>query len=101
VAPGYQDAILHRAVSWIFPGAHFWVNRADVKTQSERVWKDLPEDFFMAKGHWGQAVAMIPSEKMAIIRFGDDRSDNFDWNLFFANIIRGLKSEPLLEESTR
>lgn len=98
VAPGFQEASVHRRWNWIYPGAHFWVNRADPRSGEARVWKDLPDDFFMAKGHWGQAVAIIPSERVIIVRFGDDRSDDFDWNLFFGNILRGLKSQALRRE---
>jgi CubicO group peptidase (beta-lactamase class C family) len=100
VSPGFQEAGSHRRWNWIYPGAHFWVNRVDPQSGEGRVWKDLPDDFFMAKGHWGQAVAMIPSERVIIVRFGDDRGSNFDWNLFFGNILRGLKSQALRREDS-
>ncbi len=91
VAPHFDEAKLHQFEKWIFPGAHFWVNRPSPQIGDERVWKRLPEDFYMAKGHWGQAVGIIPSANMVVVRFADDRSDVFDFEKFFADLIELIK----------
>ncbi|MBK5300263.1 MULTISPECIES: serine hydrolase domain-containing protein [Gammaproteobacteria] len=60
------------------PGAHWWLNRAvDGATQP---WPDAPADTFAALGHWGQAMYVIPSEKLVIVRYGDDRDGSYRHN---------------------
>jgi CubicO group peptidase (beta-lactamase class C family) len=60
------------------PGGHWWLNRAvDGATQP---WPDAPADTFAALGHWGQAMYVIPSLKLVIVRYGDDRDDSYQHN---------------------
>lgn len=60
------------------PGGHWWLNRAvDGATQP---WPDAPADTFAALGHWGQAMYVIPSEKLVIVRYGDDRDGSYRHN---------------------
>ncbi|WP_339521483.1 serine hydrolase domain-containing protein [Pseudomonas sp. EL_65y_Pfl2_R96] len=60
------------------PGGHWWLNRAvDGATQP---WPDAPADTFAALGHWGQAMYVIPSEKLVIVRYGDDRDGRYRHN---------------------
>ncbi|RON12829.1 serine hydrolase domain-containing protein [Pseudomonas frederiksbergensis] len=60
------------------PGGHWWLNRAvDGATQP---WPDAPVDTFAALGHWGQAMYVIPSEKLVIVRYGDDRDGRYRHN---------------------
>jgi CubicO group peptidase (beta-lactamase class C family) len=60
------------------PGGHWWLNRAvDGATQP---WPDAPVDTFAALGHWGQAMYVIPSENLVIVRYGDDRDGSYRHN---------------------
>lgn len=60
------------------PGGHWWLNRsADGAAQP---WPDAPADTFAALGHWGQAMYVIPSEKLVIVRYGDDRDGSYRHN---------------------
>ncbi|MDB5996986.1 MAG: Beta-lactamase [Pseudomonas sp.] len=60
------------------PGGQWWLNRAaDGVAQP---WPDAPTDTFAALGHWGQAMYVIPSEHLVIVRYGDDRDDSYSHN---------------------
>ena len=60
------------------PGGHWWLNRAVDGAVSP--WPDAPADTFAALGHWGQAMYVIPGEKLVIVRFADDRDGSYDHN---------------------
>ena len=60
------------------PGGHWWLNKtADGKPGP---WPDAPADTFAALGHWGQALYVIPSAKLVIVRYADDRDGSYDHN---------------------
>ncbi|WP_347904532.1 serine hydrolase [Pseudomonas purpurea] len=60
------------------PGGHWWLNRA--VDGAPKPWPDAPDDTFAALGHWGQALYVIPSEKLVIVRYGDDRDGTYQHN---------------------
>ncbi|MBX8487887.1 serine hydrolase [Pseudomonas cichorii] len=60
------------------PGGHWWLNRTHDGGQGP--WPDAPPDTFAALGHWGQALYVIPSEKLVIVRYADDRDGSYDHN---------------------
>ncbi|MBV6822602.1 serine hydrolase [Pseudomonas sp. PD9R] len=60
------------------PGGQWWLNR-EVEG-AKRPWPDAPADTFAALGHWGQAMYVIPSENLVIVRYGDDRDDSYQDN---------------------
>jgi len=60
------------------PGGHWWLNRA--ADGVARPWPDAPADTFAALGHWGQAMYVIPSEHLVIVRYGDDRDGRYRHN---------------------
>lgn len=62
------------------PGGHWWLN-----TQVQgaaKPWPDAPEDAFAALGHWGQALYVLPSQKLVIVRYADDRDGSYRHNDF-------------------
>lgn len=60
------------------PGGHWWLNRA--ADGAALPWPDAPADTFAALGHWGQAMYVIPSENLVIVRYADDRDDSYGHN---------------------
>lgn len=54
-------------------GRDLWLNRAVPEAGLEKPWPGVPDDAFAARGHWGQAVLVIPSLEMVVVRTGDDR----------------------------
>ncbi|MBC3376548.1 serine hydrolase [Pseudomonas sp. SWRI92] len=60
------------------PGGHWWLNRAVDPTIHP--WPDAPPDTFAALGHWGQALYVIPSARLVIVRYGDDRDGSYRHN---------------------
>ncbi|BCG23209.1 hypothetical protein TUM18999_14000 [Pseudomonas tohonis] len=62
------------------PGGHWWLNA--VVAGSAKPWPDAPEDTFAALGHWGQALYVLPAQKLVIVRFADDRDGSYQHNAF-------------------
>ncbi len=52
-------------------GAQFWQNAKTASTPAP--WPDAPLDTFVAMGHWGQRIYIIPSLDIVAVRVGDDR----------------------------
>lgn len=58
------------------PGGQWWLNKnADGKPGP---WPDAPPDTFAGLGHWGQALYVIPSANLVIVRYADDRDGTYD-----------------------
>ncbi len=55
------------------PGRHWWTNNPVPDLGIDSVWPDVPSDAYIASGHWGQMIAVIPSEDLVIARTADDR----------------------------
>lgn len=51
-------------------GAHWWLNSGDPADPSRRPWPMLPRDAYSARGHSGQYVLVVPSEKLVVVRLG-------------------------------
>ncbi len=60
------------------PGGHWWLN-AELPGAA-RPWADAPADAFAALGHWGQGLYVLPTEKLVIVRYADDRDASFQDN---------------------
>ncbi|MCO5723537.1 serine hydrolase domain-containing protein [Robiginitalea marina] len=61
-------------------GAHFWLN-------ADRGFPDVPEDMFMANGHQGQHVFIIPSRELVVVRTGLAEGPDFDANAFLREVL--------------
>ncbi len=72
-------------------GAHWWLNLGTAEDPAARRWPDLPEDAFAALGHDGQAVLVIPSRQVVIVRLGLSRYDTWDINAFARDVLRALE----------
>ncbi len=62
------------------PGGQWWLNRAVKGARAP--WPDVAETAFAALGHWGQALYVLPEEKLVIVRYADDRDGRFRHNEF-------------------
>ena len=60
------------------PGGHWWLNQA--VAGAAKPWADAPADSFAALGHWGQALYVLPSEGLVIVRYADDRDKSYQHN---------------------
>jgi CubicO group peptidase (beta-lactamase class C family) len=71
------------------PGGQWWLNRpAD---GAALPWPDAPPDTFAALGHWGQALYVIPSEKLVIVRYGDDRDGSYRHNELLKRVLKAVR----------
>ncbi|MBS7663751.1 serine hydrolase [Pseudomonas lalucatii] len=60
------------------PGGHWWLN-AELPG-APRPWPDAPADTFAALGHWGQALYVLPGERLVVVRYADDRDGSYRHN---------------------
>ncbi|MBC3950103.1 serine hydrolase [Pseudomonas sp. DOAB1069] len=56
-------------------GGQWWLNRA--ANGEKGPWPDAPADTFAALGHWGQALYVMPSAGLVIVRYADDRDGSY------------------------
>lgn len=68
-------------------GGQFWLNAGEAGNSENRSFKDCPTDMYLASGHNGQHVAIIPSQDMVIVRLGWSNAKRFDLNKYFSAII--------------
>jgi CubicO group peptidase (beta-lactamase class C family) len=54
-------------------GRGWWLNRPVPALGQPVPWPGAPEDAYAARGHWGQVLAVIPSQDLIVVRTGDDR----------------------------
>ncbi|MBA5982424.1 serine hydrolase, partial [Pseudomonas sp. MD195_PC81_125] len=48
-------------------------------------------DTFAALGHWGQALYVIPSEKLLIVRYADDRDGSYRHNELLKRVLKAVQ----------
>ncbi len=72
-------------------GLQFWLNSDGTDGAKLRL-PDCPADLFMAEGHNGQVVAIIPSERVVLVRLGWTTGEaQFDTNRHFVAILDALR----------
>jgi CubicO group peptidase (beta-lactamase class C family) len=71
------------------PGGQWWLNRPADGAASP--WPDAPPDTFAALGHWGQALYVIPSEKLVIVRYADDRDGSYRHNELLKHVLKAVR----------
>lgn len=67
------------------PGGHWWLNRP--VAGDTRPWPDAPADTFAALGHWGQALYVLPTQRLVIVRYGDDRDGSYQHNELLKRVL--------------
>ncbi len=56
-------------------GGQWWLNQP--VGNAPPPWPDAPAQTFAALGHWGQALYVLPEQKLVIVRYGDDRDGSY------------------------
>jgi CubicO group peptidase (beta-lactamase class C family) len=56
-------------------GGQWWLNRT--ASGEKGPWPNAPADSFAALGHWGQALYVVPSAGLVIVRYADDRDGSY------------------------
>ncbi|MBO3274986.1 serine hydrolase domain-containing protein [Pseudomonas schmalbachii] len=62
------------------PGGQWWLNRA--LEGAPAPWPSASPGTFAALGHWGQALYVLPEEKLVIVRYADDRDASYRHDAF-------------------
>ncbi len=73
------------------PGGHWWLNQP--LPGHSAPWPDAPLDTYAALGHWGQALYLLPSQKLVIVRYGDDRDGSYRHNELLKRVLTALAAE--------
>jgi CubicO group peptidase (beta-lactamase class C family) len=67
-------------------GASFWLNTG--RDPRERLYPTLPEELYLLRGRDGQFVAIIPSKRLLVARFGLTPVET--WDNSFEPLVRGV-----------
>lgn len=59
-------------------GAGFWTNRGPGEGARRRIAWGMPADAFMARGHHGQYVIVVPSARLVVVRLGTTATPTSD-----------------------
>ncbi|MGE7990568.1 serine hydrolase domain-containing protein [Pseudomonas sp. NPDC089554] len=73
------------------PGGHWWLNQP--LPGQATPWPSAPTDTFAALGHWGQALYVVPSRKLVIVRYGDDRDGSYRHDELLKRVLAVLDKE--------
>ncbi|WP_060508504.1 serine hydrolase [Pseudomonas sp. NBRC 111124] len=73
------------------PGGHWWLNQP--LPGSPAPWPDVPTDTYAALGHWGQALYIVPSQKLLIVRYADDRDASYNHNELLKRVLAVVAKE--------
>lgn len=90
IAPAYVQTRKNR--NQMSPGKHLWVNSEDPARNIKRPLSGVGPDLYGAYGHWGQALWILPSARMVVVRFADDRDGSFDENTFWGLLMNALST---------
>ena len=88
-----QSVILAGSNQYGEYGRHIWLNTGKNNDSSIRRLPDVPTDMFFASGFDGQAVFVIPSEKLVVVRLGLTKTPGGEYgaNDFLKNIISSIQ----------
>lgn len=71
-------------------GYQFWLNGFANDNAIQRKYPDVPADMFYCDGYAGQAIFIIPSLKLVIVRLGLTLDRSFDERAFLKEIIESI-----------
>lgn len=73
-------------------GAFFWLNRGSPGDPSKRPYPGLPADLYLALGYQGQAIIVIPSRRVVIVRLGMTYDDNWGMPGFVETVLASINN---------
>jgi CubicO group peptidase (beta-lactamase class C family) len=73
------------------PGGHWWLNKT--ADNGPGPWPDAPPDTFAGLGHWGQALYVVPSAGLVIVRYADDRDGTYDHDQLLKLALKAMAGE--------
>ena len=73
-------------------GGQWWLNRT--ANGDKGPWPHSPADTFAALGHWGQALYVVPSAGLVIVRYADDRDGSYSHDQMLKLTLAAFGSEP-------
>ncbi len=78
-------------------GRHFWINLPSDLTGKAPPYANAPVNILIAMGHWGQRLYIIPAWNMVVVRFSNDRTQEF-WaeDHFFAQLSQWRQAKGFL-----
>jgi CubicO group peptidase (beta-lactamase class C family) len=72
-------------------GAMFWLNQGPASGRGARSYPHCPSDMYLADGHNGQSVAIVPSRGVVIVRLGwTPEGRHFDLDRYFSAILAAV-----------
>jgi len=88
VSPGYlaKGTVVHNITDDGVFGGSIWLNRP-AKNGFGKPYPTSPEDMFLARGHHGQLIIVLPTQKMVIARTGFDHEYNSKIDEFVSRAI--------------
>ena len=73
-------------------GYQFWLNGLSKDGASKRAYPAAPADMFYCDGYANQAIYIIPSKKLVIVRLGLTLDRSFDENKFLKSILEATNN---------
>ena len=74
------------------PGGQWWLNAA--LEGVPKPWPDVPDSAFAALGHWGQALYVLPAQKLVVVRYADDRDGSYSHNELLKRVQAAFGDQP-------
>lgn len=74
-------------------GMHWWLNK-ECPNKNKRTHPQLPQEAYMALGHHGQMLVIIPQERAIVVRLGSDKKKRFPRDKWLSKVYNALKEIP-------
>ncbi len=72
-------------------GAHFWLNAGEEGNEQNRRLPHAPTDIFSMNGYEGQRVFIIPSYDLVVVRTGQNKRGDFDFDQWLADLLKAFE----------
>lgn len=90
-APAFSNTILKKKANCKSYGAQWWLNKPTPAKNCERPYPDAPETVYLASGHHGQNLIIMPEQKIIVVRNAADRKTRVDMNLILKYLMESLQ----------
>ncbi|MBT3785549.1 serine hydrolase [bacterium] len=90
-APAFARTILSGKANCKSYGAQWWLNTPTKEKKCDRPYPDAPSSIYMASGHHGQSLIIMPEQKIVLVRNASDKKSRIDRNLYLKLLLESLK----------